>query len=86
MSGEEAASRYLAGGQVLVDRTLEMLESEFGFLKRMNFHAEMGKKIAEFGGTYAQDHLTDALLTAAVGLPAPEPKPAKPAVAGEKKR
>jgi predicted PurR-regulated permease PerM len=70
VSGEEAASRYLAGGQALVDRTLEMLEVEFGFLKRMNFHAEMGRKIAEFGGMYAQDHLTDTLLTAAVGLPA----------------
>ena len=70
VSGEEAASRYLAGGQVLIDRTLEMLESELGFLKRANFHAEMGKRIAELGGMYAQDHLTDALLKAAVALPA----------------
>lgn len=70
VSGEEAASRYLAGGQVLIDRTLAMLESEFGFLKRMNFHEAMGKKIAEFSGPYAQDHLTDTLLQAAVALPA----------------
>ena len=70
VSGEEAVSRYLAGGQVLIDRTLAMLESQFGFLKRVEFHAEMGKKIAEFGGNYMQDHLTDALLSAAVSLPA----------------
>ena len=70
VSGEEAVTRYLAGGQVLVDRTLSMLESQFGFLKRVEFHAEMGKKIAAFSGSYAQDHLTDALLSAAVSLPA----------------
>ncbi|MEO8133350.1 MAG: AI-2E family transporter, partial [Betaproteobacteria bacterium] len=70
VSGEDAVNRYLAGGQVLVDRTLSMLESQFGFLKRVDFQAEMGKKIAAFSGTYAQDHLTDALLSAAVSLPA----------------
>jgi predicted PurR-regulated permease PerM len=70
VSGEEAASRYLAGGQGLLDRTLTMLESQFGFLKRVEFHAEMAKKIAAFGGNYAQEHLTDALLSAAVSLPA----------------
>jgi predicted PurR-regulated permease PerM len=70
VSGEEALSRYLAGGQGLLDRTLTMLESQFAFLKRVEFHAEMGKKIASFGGSYAQDHLTDAVLSAAVSLPA----------------
>ena len=69
VSGEETASRYLAGGQGLLDRTLTMLEAQFGFLKRMEFHAEMAKRIASFGGNYAQDHLTDALLSAAVSLP-----------------
>ena len=69
VSGEETASRYLAGGQGLLDRTLMMLEAQFGFLKRMEFHAEMAKRIASFGGNYAQDHLTDALLSAAVSLP-----------------
>ena len=34
VSGEEALFRYLAGGRVLVERTLAMLESQFGFLKR----------------------------------------------------
>ena len=29
----------------------------------------MGRKIAEFGGTYLQEHLTDALLGAAAWLP-----------------
>jgi len=69
VSGEEEASRYLAGGQALLDRTLTMLESQFAFLKRVEFHAEMAKKLASFGGNYAQEHLTDALLAAAVSLP-----------------
>ena len=69
VSGEETASRYLAGGQGLLDRTLTMLEAQFAFLKRMEFHAEMAKRIASFGGNYAQDHLTDALLSTAVSLP-----------------
>ena len=68
--GEEALYRYLDGGRVLLDRTLITLESQFGFLKRMDFHAELGKKIAEFGGSYLQQHLTDALLGVAAWLPA----------------
>jgi predicted PurR-regulated permease PerM len=68
--GEEALYRYLDGGRVLLDRTLITLESQFGFLKRMDFHTEMGRKIAEFGGSYLQQHLTDALLGVAAWLPA----------------
>ena len=69
VSGEEVATRYLAGGQVLIDRTLTMLETQFGFLKRVEFHAEMAKRIEAFGGNYAHDHLTDVLLSAAGFLP-----------------
>ena len=39
VSGEAALFRYLTGGRVLLDRTLTMLESQFGFLKQMDFHA-----------------------------------------------
>jgi len=70
VSGEQAFYRYLAGGRVLMDRTLAMLEAEFGFLREMDFQAEVGRKISEFGGTYIQAHLTDALLGAAAWLPA----------------
>ena len=70
MSSEEAVYRYLAGGRVLIDRTLLTLESQFGFLKRMDFHAEMGRKIDELAGTYVQEHLTEALLGVAAWLPA----------------
>ncbi len=44
VSGEEAVQRYLAGGQALLDRTLAMLESQFAFLKRVQFHAQLGKQ------------------------------------------
>ena len=69
VSGEEAVQRYLAGGQALLDRTLTMLESQFAFLKRVEFHAQLGKKIAAFSGSHAQDQLADTLLGAAVSLP-----------------
>ena len=69
VSGEEAVQRYVAGGQALLDKTLAMLESQFAFLKRVEFHAQLGKKIAEFTGSHAQDQLTDTLLGAAVSLP-----------------
>jgi predicted PurR-regulated permease PerM len=68
--GEEALYRYLDGGRVLLDRTVITLEAQFGFLRRMDFHTELGKKISEFGGSYLQQHLTDALLGVAAWLPA----------------
>jgi len=70
VSGEEAVYRYLAGGRVLIDRTLLMLESQFGFLKQMDFHAEMSRKVSEFGSTYVKEHLADVLLGTAAWLPA----------------
>ena len=69
VSGEEAVQRYLAGGQALLDRTLAMLESQFAFLKRVQFHAQLGNKIAQFTGSHAQDQLADTILSAAVSLP-----------------
>ncbi len=70
VAGEEAVYRYLAGGRVLIDRTLLVLESQFGFLKQMDFHAEMSRKVSEFGTTYVKEHLTDVLLATAAWLPA----------------
>lgn len=69
VSGEEVVFRYLEGGRVLVDRTLTTLESQFGFLRRMKFHAAMVQKIDEFSGPYVQEHLTEALLGVAAWLP-----------------
>ena len=69
VSGEEALFRYLDTGQRLMDRTLALLESQFGFLERIGLHAAMGRKIAEYGGTNLQEHLTAALLGAAAWLP-----------------
>jgi predicted PurR-regulated permease PerM len=69
VSGEEALLRYLDTGQRLMDRTLALLESQFGFLERIGLHAAMGRKIAEYGGTDLQEHFTAALLGAAAWLP-----------------
>jgi predicted PurR-regulated permease PerM len=69
VAGEETFYRYLAGGRVLIDRTLGALEAQFAFLKRLDFHAEMGKRAAEFGNTFVQTKLREALLAAAGQLP-----------------
>ena len=70
VSGQEALFRYLAGGRSLVERSLAMLESQFRFLKDLDFHAEMSRKMADFGGTYVKEHLADVLLGTAAWLPA----------------
>jgi predicted PurR-regulated permease PerM len=70
IGGEEVVFRYLDGGWALVDRTLMTLEAQFGFLRRINFHAEMGRKIAEHSGTYLQERLPETLLGVAAWLPA----------------
>jgi len=69
VAGEETLYRYLEGGRVLIDRTLGALEAQFAFLKRLDFHAEMGKRASEFGNTFVQTKLREALLAAAGSLP-----------------
>lgn len=68
--GEEMVFRYLEGGRLLVDRTLATLEAQFKFLRQMNFHAEIGRQIEEFGRTYVQEHLPEMMLGVAAWLPA----------------
>ena len=67
--GEESVNRYLDGGRMLIDRTLAALESQFAFLQRMKFHAEMVRKATEFGETFVQTELAATLLSAALWLP-----------------
>ena len=69
ISGAETLYRYVAGGRTLIDRTLEALESQFAFLRRMNFHAEMSKIAGDSGDTFLQKKLGDTLLAAATWLP-----------------
>ena len=69
VAGEETLYRYLEGGRVLIDRVLRTLESQFAFLKRLDFHAEMGKRAAEFGDTFVQNKVREMLLAAAASLP-----------------
>jgi len=44
VAGTETLYRYLDGGRVLIDRLLGALESQFAFLRRLDFHAEMGRR------------------------------------------
>jgi predicted PurR-regulated permease PerM len=68
-SGEAALMRYLDGGRMLIDRTLTTLEDQFDLLKRMDFHTEMARRIAEYTGTWLQNHVTQLVLGAAAWLP-----------------
>jgi predicted PurR-regulated permease PerM len=70
VSGQEAVFRYLAGGRLLVERSLVMLESQLAFLRELDFHAEMSRRMSDFGGTYLKEHLAGALLAVAAWLPA----------------
>ena len=54
---------------MLLDRMLVTLESEFTFLKRIGFRAEMSTRAAEFGDTFVQKQLGEALSGAATWLP-----------------
>jgi predicted PurR-regulated permease PerM len=69
VAGQETFYRYLEGGRVLIDRVLGGLESQFAFLKRLDFHAEMSRRAAEFGDTYVQAKVSQILLAAAASLP-----------------
>jgi len=69
VSSEESLNRYLDGGRALLDRTLAALESQFGFLQRMKFQAQMGSKVTELGETFLQKELAASLLGAAMWLP-----------------
>ena len=69
VSGQEAFYRYLDVGRVLIDKTLAMLEARFGFLERMHFHDEVGRRMAEFGEANFQKQIASTLLGAAAWLP-----------------
>jgi predicted PurR-regulated permease PerM len=69
VAGQEAFYRYLDAGRLLIDKTLAMLEARFGFLERLQFHEQVGRRMAEFGETNLQRELTAALLGAAAWLP-----------------
>jgi predicted PurR-regulated permease PerM len=69
VAGAQALYRYLEGGRVLIDRILAALEHQFAFLARLDFHAEMGRRAAEFGDTALQKKIGEVLLAAAASLP-----------------
>jgi predicted PurR-regulated permease PerM len=70
VSGQEALFRYLAGGRLLVERSLLMLESQFGFLKDLGLSRRDEPPDAGLRGSYVKEHLADVLLATAAWLPA----------------
>jgi predicted PurR-regulated permease PerM len=69
VAGEEALERYLEGGRLLIERTLAALEAQFGFLRRLDFRAEMSARLSTFGETFVQQRLAESLLAIALWLP-----------------
>lgn len=69
VSGEATLTRYLDGGRALADRTFAALEGQFAFLARLDFHAEMMRRMNELGDTVMQQKVREALVAAAVSLP-----------------
>ncbi len=69
VAGEETLYRYLEGGRVLIDRLLGALESQFAFLRRLDFHAQMGRRADEFGSTFVTHKMGELLLASAASLP-----------------
>ncbi|HZR04016.1 MAG TPA: AI-2E family transporter [Burkholderiales bacterium] len=69
VSGEEMLGRYVEGGRVLIHKTLTMMESQFAFLRRMDFAAEAGRRLDQFGDTLMKEQLAESLLKAAAQLP-----------------
>ncbi len=69
MSGEEALGRYFEAGRTLVEHTAAALESQFAYLRRMDFQAGTARGLAEFSDTFLQRRVADALLGFAVWLP-----------------
>jgi predicted PurR-regulated permease PerM len=69
VAGQEALYHYLDAGRVLIDRTVDMLESRFAFLARMRFHERMGGMLAELAGDRLEKELGSVLLVAAAWLP-----------------
>lgn len=68
VAGQETLSRYLDGGRALADRTFAALEAQFAFLARLDFHAEMTRRLGELD-TVMQQKVREALVAAAISLP-----------------
>jgi len=70
MGGEEALGRYVDGARMLVDRIAGTLERQLGFLQRMDFQAEIARRLDTFGNEFMSKRLPELLLHAAAQLPA----------------
>jgi len=69
VAGEETLYRYLEGGRVLIDRLLGALEHQFAFLRRLDFHAQVGQRVNEYGTGAVQKKIGELLLASAASLP-----------------
>ena len=69
VSWQESLARYVEGGSLLLQRTLDSLERQFAFLERASLSQNVSQRIGEFTETFAQRHLTDLLMTFATWMP-----------------
>ncbi len=66
---QESLARYLDGGNLLLQKTLDALEQRFSFLQRASLSRNVGNEMAAFTETFAQRHIADLAVTLAAWLP-----------------
>lgn len=69
VSWQESLARYVEGGSLLLQRTLDALERQFAFLERASLSQNVSSRIGEFTENFAQRHLASLLMTFATWLP-----------------
>ncbi len=69
VSWQDALARYLEGGNLLLQKTLDALEQQFAFLQRASLSRNVGIQMTEFTETFAQRHIADFVMTLAAWLP-----------------
>lgn len=69
VSWQESLARYLDGGNLLLQKTLDALEQRFSFLQRASLSRNVGNEMAVFTETFAQRHIADLAVTLAAWLP-----------------
>ncbi len=66
---KDMLSRYLDGGTVLLQNTLQTMEKQFSFLDKADLSENVNTRITEFSNTFAEHYLTDLVVTISSWLP-----------------
>jgi predicted PurR-regulated permease PerM len=65
VSWQASMARYIEGGSLLLQKTMDGLEVQFDFLERASLSRNVSEQIAAFTETFAQRYLADFVVTLA---------------------